>query len=118
VEWELPQPPYRADYAASTQGSQTRYRDEAVVMDSGGQMGRADDPFFKAESDQRTVNNTMRHQYRVLSDQEKEAMLRIKDWGANGLNVLQDCVPPGRERSLAITKLEECVMWAVKGLTG
>lgn len=68
-------------------------------------------------SDDRTVNNTMRHQYRVLSDAEKERMVRIKDWGAHGLNVLQDCVPVGRERSLAITKLEEAVMWAVKGLT-
>jgi hypothetical protein len=70
-----------------------------------------------SESDERTVNNVMRHQYRVLSDTEKAMMLRVKDWGANGLNVLQDCVPTGRERSLAITKLEEAVMWAVKGLT-
>lgn len=70
-----------------------------------------------SESDERTVNNAMRHQYRVLSDAEKEQMVRIKDWGAQGLNMLQDCVPQGRERSLAITKLEEAVMWAVKGLT-
>ena len=27
-------------------------------------------------------------------------------------------LPDTRERSLAITKLEEAVMWAVKGLTG
>lgn len=73
--------------------------------------------FVNSTSDERTVNNTMRHQYRVLTDAEKAAMDRIKDWGANGLNVLMDCTPPGRERSLAITKLEEAVMWAVKGLT-
>lgn len=30
-------------------------------------------------SDQRVVNNVMRHQYRVLSDAEKAAMLKIKD---------------------------------------
>lgn len=76
--------------------------------------------YVDSESDERTVNNdpnAVRHQYRVLNDAEKAAMVRIKDWGANGLNILQDCVPVGRERSLAITKLEEAVMWAVKGLT-
>jgi hypothetical protein len=73
--------------------------------------------YVASESDERTVNNTMRHQYRVLSDTEKAMMIRVKDWGANGLNVVQDCVPAGRERSLAITKIEEAVMWAVKGLT-
>ena len=73
--------------------------------------------FVPSDSDERVVNNTMRHQYRVLNDDEKAKMVRIKDWGAQGLNMLQDCVPVGRERSLAITKLEEAVMWAVKGLT-
>ena len=76
----------------------------------------------RSTGDERTVNNTlggntMRHQYRVLTDDEKAQMERIKDWGANGLNVLMDCVPAGRERALAITKAEEAVMWAVKGLT-
>lgn len=39
----------------------------------------------------------------------------------NGFDSLEDfinqCVPPGRERSLAITKLEECAMWANKGVS-
>ena len=34
-----------------------------------------------SESDERTVNNAARHQYRVLSDDEKEAMVWIKDQG-------------------------------------
>ena len=29
---------------------------------------------------------------------------------------IQDTMPEGRERSLALTKLEECRMWAVKGI--
>lgn len=33
---------------------------------------------------------------------------------------LLDCIdlkcPPSREKSLAVTKLEECVMWAVKAI--
>lgn len=43
----------------------------------------------ESTSDERTVNNTMRHQYRTLSEAEK-----------------------------AKTKIEEAVMWAVKHITG
>jgi hypothetical protein len=73
--------------------------------------------FIDSTSDERINNNTMRHQYRVLSDAEKGALDRIKDWGNDGLNMVMGCTPPGRERSIAITKIEEAVMWAVKGLT-
>ena len=69
-------------------------------------------------SDERTQNNTMRHQYRVLSDDEKEAMLWIKDQGLTMVEYIDARIPHGRERSLAKTKVEEAVMWAVKGLTG
>jgi hypothetical protein len=71
-----------------------------------------------SESDDRTVNNTMRHQYRVLSEAEKETMLWIKDQGLTMMEYIDLHVPKGREASLAKTKMEECVMWAVKGLTG
>ena len=74
--------------------------------------------FVDSEDDGRVVNNTMRHQYRVLSDEEKEAMLWIKDQAQTMIEYINDHVPPGREGALAKTKLEECVMWAVKGLTG
>jgi hypothetical protein len=37
-----------------------------------------------SESDERTVNNTMRHQYRVLTDAEKKDMVRLKDMGIEG----------------------------------
>jgi hypothetical protein len=71
-----------------------------------------------SESDERTVNNTMRHQYRVLSDAEKEAMLWIKDQALSMMEFIDERVPKGREASIAKTKMEECVMWAVKGLAG
>jgi hypothetical protein len=70
-----------------------------------------------AESDERTVNNTMRHQYRVLTEEEKKAMVAIKDGGLAFFRTLDMYCPPGRELSLAKTRTEEAVMWAVKGLT-
>ena len=70
-----------------------------------------------SESDERTVNNTVRHQYRVLSDDEKETMLWIKDQGLTLIEYIDARIPKGREASLAKTKVEEAVMWAVKGLT-
>ncbi len=68
-------------------------------------------------SDERIANNDVRHQYRVLSDDEKAIMVRIKDRGQEFIDIIETMLPPGREASLARTKVEEAVMWAVKGLT-
>lgn len=68
-------------------------------------------------SDERTQNNAVRHQYKVLNDVEKAQMLAVKDKGLEFLNIL-NTYQPTREMSLAKTKIEEAVMWAVKGITG
>jgi hypothetical protein len=67
-------------------------------------------------SDERTVNNTMRHQYRVLSDAEKANMAAIKDKGLE-FHALVSGIGKSREISLALTKIEEAVMWACKDIT-
>jgi len=71
----------------------------------------------KSTSDERTVNNTMRHNYRVLSDDEKAQMQRIKDLGLQ-LHEEIGAIGDSRELSLAKTKAEEAVMWSVKHITG
>jgi hypothetical protein len=63
----------------------------------------------QSESDERTVNNDVRHQYRVLNDAEKEAMLWIKDQGLAMMEFIDERTPKGREASLAKTKIEEAV---------
>lgn len=75
-----------------------------------------DAKFVDAAKDERVANNTVRHQYRVLSETEKQAMLFIKDQGLNFIDTL-DKMGSKREYSIAKTKIEEAVMWAVKGLT-
>lgn len=67
-------------------------------------------------SDERTVNNVMRHAYRVLTDAEKAQMQLIKDEGLE-LYALINSIGKSRELSIALTKTEEAVMWAVKHLT-
>lgn len=67
-------------------------------------------------SDQRSVNNTMRHQYRVLSDAEKANMTAIKDKGIEFYDLVA-AHGSSREIALAKTKIEEAVMWAVKHIT-
>lgn len=67
-------------------------------------------------SDQRTANNVMRHEYRVLSDEEKQRMKAVKDKGLELLQLIEGC-GQSRELSLAKTKTEEAVMWAVKHIT-
>ena len=67
-------------------------------------------------SDDRVANNVMRHEYRVLSEEEKAQMKSVKDLGEE---FARTCNQLGRSRelSLAITKIEEAVMWAVKFIT-
>lgn len=69
----------------------------------------------ESTSDERTVNNTLRHQYRVLTDAEKATVQAIKDKGDEFLAILG--AASSREASIAKTKIEEAVMWAVKGVT-
>lgn len=71
---------------------------------------------ISSTDDQRTVNNTMRHQYRVLTDDEKKRMEVIKDTGLSFYNLIES-LGASRELSLAKTKIEEAVMWAVKHVT-
>jgi len=71
---------------------------------------------IESTSDARTVNNAVRHTYRVLSDDEKAQMQNIKDLGAAFLNACND-LGRSRELSLAVTNAEQAVMWAVKHIT-
>jgi hypothetical protein len=72
--------------------------------------------FVDSASDSRTVNNAVRHQYRVLTDEEKASMQAIKDKGLELLELINS-LGSSRELSIARTKTEEAVMWAVKHIT-
>lgn len=67
-------------------------------------------------SDERTVNNVMRHEYRVLNDDEKVIMKSFKDMGLDFVKAC-DAIGTSRELAIAKTKIEEAVMWAVKHIT-
>ncbi|MCC5809902.1 MAG: hypothetical protein JJU06_05965 [Ectothiorhodospiraceae bacterium] len=78
-----------------------------------------------SSSDDRTVNNIMRHQYRVLDGTEKLHMQEVKDAGLRFVRLLHQVGGTdfagdrqgSRELSRAQTKMEEAVMWAVKHIT-
>jgi hypothetical protein len=63
--------------------------------------------------------NVFRPVYRKLNKLEKQAMNSLKDKALTLYQDFETLMNPnnGREFSLAKTKLEESVMWAVKGLT-
>lgn len=44
-------------------------------------LDRDKQKFIDSAKDERITNNTMRHQYRILSDAEKASMINIKDLG-------------------------------------
>jgi hypothetical protein len=60
--------------------------------------------------------NAMRHVYHVLSDEDDKKMREVKLYGKE-LYALIESLGSSREVSLALTRVEEAVMWAVKHLT-
>lgn len=68
---------------------------------------------YDASSDKRTDVPT----YRVLSDEEKLALVTIKKAEKTFKDVVEQFSEPSREQSIALTKIEEASMWAVRGLT-
>ncbi len=92
-------------------------------------MNEAQGNTVSSASDERTVNNLMRHQYRVLTEDEKLQMQHVKDLGLEFVRLLHHIggtpellldSPAGqgsRELSIAQTKIEEAVMWGVKHVT-
>lgn len=72
--------------------------------------------YLDSTSDERTANNTVRHKYRVLNDEEKAQMLRLKDLGAAFIAACDE-IGQSREMSIAKTNAEQAVMWAVKHVT-
>ena len=72
--------------------------------------------FIDSTDDERTVNNTMRHAYRVLTEEEKNQMEEIKDIGLSFFQMVGE-LGHTRETQLAQDRIEEAVMWAVKHIT-
>ena len=86
---------------------------------------------FDSTDDARTSNNTVRHQYRTLTDAEKQAVSSIKSMGSEFLALIDSVrTPPehdgysdmavvtiDRELNIAAERIEEAVMWAVKHIT-
>lgn len=83
-------------------------------------------------SNAQTINNAVRHQYRIPSDDEKTAMVAIKDKGQELINLIDALntseelprddgalvsLAINREALIAIERVEEAVMWAVKCIT-
>lgn len=75
-----------------------------------------DEAMIDGTSDERVVNNVMRHEYRELTDKEKGQMKSAKDFGLVFIQ-LCDEIGESRELSIAKTKMEEAVMWLVKAIT-
>lgn len=62
-------------------------------------------------------DDVMRSTYRALSQEEKFNMEKVKDMG-RAFHDFVNSLGGSRETSLAKTKIEEAVMWAVKHITG
>jgi hypothetical protein len=68
------------------------------------------------QSDKAIPVSRFRPKYRALTAEEKEMHDMIKDKAAE-LELMFNMVKPGRYNSLAMTSLEQAVMWIVKELT-
>ena len=73
-------------------------------------------PDARQSEDVNMPTSRFRPRYRALTDDEKALHDQIKNKAAE-LEELFGKVKPGRYNSLAITSLEQSVMWVVKELT-
>lgn len=71
------------------------------------------------------MSDRFRQSYRKLTDAEVAHIAAIKDKAEEMARLFEDVPvvlaapgPDPRAHALAMTKLEECVMWAVKAVTG
>lgn len=64
------------------------------------------------------VMNLFRSEYRELSPDENALISEIKEHANRLVTCLVSPRLDARMRSLAMTNLEQSVMWAVKGITG
>ena len=79
----------------------------------------------KSTSDARTVNNSTKQNYRVLTDEEKVLVDAIKDHGAVFIEKMHEIGGTdaggdrlgSRDLSLAVTHMEDAVMRAVRHVT-
>lgn len=71
---------------------------------------------MKSTDDERIVNNTLKHQYRVLTEEEKAQVEALKAAGQEFLDLLE-AIGSSRELAIAKTNLETAVMWSVKHVT-
>lgn len=74
------------------------------------------DEKINGTSDDRIVNNVMRHEYRILNEDEKEALKKLKDMGVEMHEYLAT-LGASLEIEYAKQKVEEAVMWGVKHIT-
>jgi hypothetical protein len=68
------------------------------------------------QSDEQIPVSRFRPRYRALTGEEKALHDELKDAAAK-MEALYATVKPGRYNALAITALEQSVMWIVKELT-
>ena len=68
------------------------------------------------QGDSEVKTSRFRPRYRALSEEEKALHDELKNKAAE-LETLFEKVKPGRYNSLAITSLEQSIMWIVKELT-
>jgi hypothetical protein len=73
-------------------------------------------PDARQSTDAALPTSRFRPRYRALTDEEKALHDQLKD-KASELEALFAKVKPGRYNSLAITALEQALMWIVKELT-
>lgn len=57
-----------------------------------------------------------RFTYHPPSEERVVKHIQIREHGKAIVELLNEMVPDGREKSLAITKIEEAIMWANAGL--
>lgn len=86
-------------------------------------IGPGDSTPVPAQGETQASADTMRRDYAPLPPRKAKAVMQVKDLGQRFVNELNsmtktsDTLANDREIDIAVERIEEAVMWAVKGIT-
>ena len=91
---------------------------DMLITNADGELSSLDiEEFNEMYEELGTPSASTKHYLNSVNEKQYEKMILIRELATQLDEFIQNECPKSREASIAITKLEECSMWAIKSIT-